>query len=137
MIELGAEDRGGSLTMAHANIAYTSYLQALALRGGPLDIMAALLPCSWSYVEIATALRERVDTTHPIYGGWIAYFSKPEVVQMVAEMRHDFDELMIHEATSDQRWRDIAHVFATSSRLERGFWQMAYTVEQWPDLSEG
>jgi thiaminase len=56
---------------------------------------------------------------------------------MVAEMRHDFDELMIHEATSDQRWRDIAHVFATSSRLERGFWQMAYTVEQWPDLSEG
>jgi len=137
VIALGAEDRGGSLTMAPANVAYTSYLQALALRGGPLDIMAALLPCSWSYVEIATALRERMDTTHPIYGGWIAYFSKPEVVQMVAEMRHDFDELMIHEATSDQRWRDIAHVFATSSRLERGFWQMAYTVEQWPDLSEG
>ena len=90
VIELGAEDRGGSLTMAPANVAYTSYLQALALRGGPLDIMAALLPCSWSYVEIATALRERVDTTHPVYGGWIAYFSKPEVVQMVAEMRQDF-----------------------------------------------
>jgi thiaminase (transcriptional activator TenA) len=61
VIELGAEDRGGSLTMAPANVAYTSYLQALALRNGPLDIMAALLPCSWSYVEIATALRERVD----------------------------------------------------------------------------
>jgi thiaminase (transcriptional activator TenA) len=45
VIELGAEDRGGSLTiMAPANVAYTSYLQALALRGGPLDIMAALLP---------------------------------------------------------------------------------------------
>jgi thiaminase len=82
--------------------------------------MAALLLCSWSYVEIAAALRERVDTMHPIYGGWIAYFSKPEVVQMVGEMRQDFDELTIHEATSDQRWRDIAHVFATSSRLERG-----------------
>jgi thiaminase len=56
---------------------------------------------------------------------------------MVAEMRRDFDELMIHESTSDQLWRDIAHVFATSSRLERGFWQMAYTPERWPDLSQG
>ena len=43
----------------------------------------------------------------------------------------------LREATSDQRWRDIAYVFATSSRLERGFWQMAYTLEQWPDLLEG
>jgi thiaminase/transcriptional activator TenA len=56
-------------------------MQALSLRGGPLDIIAALLPCSWSYVEIATALQERTDTTHPAYGGWIAYFSRPEVVR--------------------------------------------------------
>jgi thiaminase/transcriptional activator TenA len=137
VIELGAEDRGGSVTMAPANVAYTSYMQALSLRGGPLDIMAALLPCSWSYVEIATALRERTDSTHPVFGGWIGYFSKPVVVEMVAEMRRDFDELMISEATTETRWRDIAQIFATSSRLERGFWQMAYTLEQWPDLFEG
>jgi thiaminase len=43
---------------------------------------------------------------------------------------------MSHEATSEQRRRDIAQIFATSSRLERGFWEMAYTLEQWPDLSE-
>jgi len=137
VIELGAEDRGGSIAMAPANVAYTSYMQALSLRGGPLDIMAALLPCSWSYVEIATALLERTDTTHPAYGGWIGYFSRPEVVDMVAQMRRDFDELIVHEATTEKRWRDIADIFATSSRLERGFWQMAYTVEQWPDLSDG
>jgi thiaminase/transcriptional activator TenA len=137
VIELGAEDRGGSVTMAPANVAYTSYLQALALRGGPLEIMAALLPCSWSYVEIATALAERMDSTHPVYAGWIAYFTRPEVVQMVAEMRRDFDELVLQDATSEPRRRDLAQIFTTSSRLERGFWQMAYTAEQWPDLSEG
>lgn len=137
VIELGAQDRGGSIAMAPANVAYTSYMQALSLRGGPLEIMAALLPCSWSYVEIATALLERTDTTHPAYGGWIGYFSRPEVVDMVAQMRQDFDELVVHEATSEKRWRDVADIFATSSRLERGFWQMAYTLEQWPDLLEG
>lgn len=50
VIALGAEDRGGSLMPAPANVAYTSYLQALSLRSGPLETMAALLPCSWSYV---------------------------------------------------------------------------------------
>ena len=28
-----------------------------------------------------------------------------------------------------------AEIFATSSRLERGFWEMAYTMDQWPDLA--
>jgi thiaminase (transcriptional activator TenA) len=137
VIELGAEDRGGSVTMAPANVAYTSYMQALSLRGGPLEIMASLLPCAWSYVEIATALQERTDRTHPVYAGWIAYFSRPNVVEMVREMRRDFDVMMIEEAMSEVREREIAHIFATSSRLERAFWEMAYTLEQWPDLGEG
>jgi len=136
VIELGAEDRGGSTTMAPANVAYTSYMQALSLRGGPLEIMASLLPCAWSYVEIATALRERTDGTHPVYGGWISYFSRPDVIEMVAEMRRDFDMMMMEEAMSDVRRREISHIFATSSRLERAFWEMSYSLEQWPDLRD-
>jgi thiaminase/transcriptional activator TenA len=132
--ERGAVDRGGALAMAPANVAYTSYMQALALRGGPLEIMASLLPCAWSYVEIATALRERTDLDHPDYGGWIGYFSLPANVEMVADMRRDFDALVAEEVTTEDRSEEIERIFATSSRLERGFWQMAYTLEQWPDL---
>ncbi len=134
--EAGAEDRGGALTMAPANVAYTSYMQSLALRGGPLEIMASLLPCAWSYVEIATALRERTDLTHPIYGGWVGYFSLPANVEMVGEMRRDFDALVTEEATTEARRDEIGRIFMTSSRLERDFWEMAYTLEQWPDLAE-
>ena len=54
--------------MAPANLAYTSYVQSLSLRGGSRETMAALLPCAWSYVEIAATLRERTETTHPVYG---------------------------------------------------------------------
>ena len=133
--ELGAEDHGGALAMAPANVAYTSYMLSLALRGGPLEIMASLLPCAWSYVEIALALRERTDAEHPVYGGWIAYFSLPANVEMVGEMRRDFDALVDDEVTSEGRRREIGEIFATSSRLERGFWEMAYTLEQWPDLT--
>ncbi len=132
VIDLGAEDRGGSLAMAPANLAYTSYMQALSLRGGSLEIMAALLPCAWSYVEISTALQERTETTHPVYRGWIAYFTLPQTVEMVENMRRDFDAVVVEEA--EARRRDLAKIFATSSRLERAFWEMAYTLEQWPDL---
>jgi thiaminase/transcriptional activator TenA len=129
----GAADHGGAHGPAPANVAYASYLHALAMRGGPLDIMAALLPCSWSYVEIATTLLDRTDTTHPVYSEWIAYFSRPQTLDVVSNMRHDFDALALEAATSDARRRDIADAFATSSRLELGFWEMAYTFERWPD----
>jgi thiaminase (transcriptional activator TenA) len=137
VIDLGAGDKGGSLAMAPATLAYTTYLQSLSLRGGPLEIMAALLPCAWSYVEIAAALQERTDATHPVYSSWITYFTLPRNVEMVDEMRRDFDVLTLDEATSEVRRRELAQIFATSSRLERSFWDMAYTFEQWPDLLEG
>jgi thiaminase/transcriptional activator TenA len=133
--EMGAADRGGSLAMAPANLAYTSYLQAVALRGGTLEVMAALLPCAWSYIEIAQRLGRETISEHPIYSGWIAYFSLPANVEMVASMRRDFDALVAEEGLSAARRGELAQIFATSSRLERGFWEMAYTMEQWFDLS--
>jgi thiaminase len=56
---------------------------------------------------------------------------------MVADMRRDFDALVLEEATTEARRREIAQIFATSSRLERAFWEMAYRLEQWPDLLDG
>jgi thiaminase/transcriptional activator TenA len=134
--EMGAGDRGGAVGMAPANVAYTSYMQSLALRGGPLEIMASLLPCAWSYVEIATGLLADTDISHPVYGDWVGYFSTPSTVEMVEEMRRDFDELVAQEVTTETRYSEISGIFATSSRLEHGFWEMAYTIQHWPDLPE-
>jgi len=137
VIDMGAPDRGGALTMAPATLAYTSYMQALALRGDTLEIMAALLPCAWSYVEIAQRLAQDAATsTHEVYADWIAYFALPVNVQMVASMRRDFDRRVHLMQLGASRRAELAQIFTTSSRLERGFWQMAYTLEQWPDLSK-
>jgi thiaminase/transcriptional activator TenA len=135
VIELGAPDRAGAAMMAPATLAYTSYLQALALRGGPLEIMAALLPCAWSYVEIAQRLARVATTDKKVYADWIAYFTLPATVEMVAAMRRDFDRLASEEGLGADKREELGRIFATSSRLERGFWEMAYTLEQWPDLA--
>jgi thiaminase/transcriptional activator TenA len=135
--EMGAADRGGALTMAPANVAYTSYMQALALRGGSLEIMAALLPCAWSYLEIAQRLAAEATSEHDVYVDWIAYFTLPANVEMVASMCRDFDRLAVERGLGIAKRDELGQIFATSSRLERGFWEMAYTLEQWPDLQVG
>ena len=133
--EMGAVDRG-AVGDGPANVANTSYMRSLALHGGPLEIMASLLPCAWSYIEIATALADRVDRDHPIYADWVGYFSLPANVEMVADMRGDFDRLVEEEVSGGGRREEIERIFATSSRLEHQFWEMAYTLERWPDLAE-
>ncbi len=137
VVEMGAADRGGALMRAPANLAYGSYMQACAVRGGPLEIMAALLPCAWSYAEIAGRLRSDGSADHALYGDWIAYFSSKENVEMVAQMRRHIDVLAQDEGLSSGRREELHQIFAASSRLEGGFWEMAYTTTQWPDLELG
>jgi thiaminase (transcriptional activator TenA) len=131
VIELGAADVGGSAGMAAANVAYTGFLVSAALQGGPLEIMAAILPCTWSYADIAGTLADEV-ADHPVYAEWIRFFGSPAYGEIVAKMQGDLETLAVDaEAPTVAR---LSHLFTTSTRLERAFWDMAYGLEQWPDV---
>ncbi len=129
VIAAGAADRGGARTMAPATLAYTAYLTACAYRGGPLEVMTVILPCAWSYGEIARALRAR-DAGDPVYSRWLGFFGSKDYAALVQRMRGEFDELA---ATTDHDEARLAETFRNGARLELGFWQMAYDCEQWPD----
>ena len=133
VVSLGAQDRGGSLAMAPANVAYTSFLLATAAQGGPLEITAAILPCSWSYIEIAQGLKDEI-AEHPVYSDWVGFYLGDEESDLVLNMRETFDDLVREEALGEGRRRELAEIFMMSSRLEGMFWEMAYTLDQWPDL---
>jgi thiaminase (transcriptional activator TenA) len=133
VISLGAQDRGGSLAMAPANVAYTSFLLATAAQGGPLEITAAILPCSWSYIEIAQGLKDEI-AEHPVYSDWVGFYLGDEESDLVLNMRETFDDMVREEALGEGRRRELAEIFMMSSRLEGMFWEMAYTLDQWPDL---
>ena len=133
VISMGAEDRGGSLAMAPANVAYTSFLLATAAAGRGLEIVASILPCSWSYVEIARGLRGEL-AEHPVYSDWVGFYLSDEENNLILNMRHTFDDMVREEVPGEPRRRELEEIFMMSSRLERMFWEMAYTFEQWPDL---
>ncbi len=135
LVSLGVKDAGGSLAMAPANVAYTSFLLATANSGGPLEITAAILPCSWSYVEIARHLAGEI-APHPVYSDWVRFYLQDEEAALVQDMRDTFDQMAESEAVSDDARQRLGDIFLTSSRLEGMFWQMAYILDQWPDLRD-
>ncbi len=116
--------------MAPANRAYTSYLLQVAHQGGPVEVMAAIMPCAWSYGEIAAVIGDEV-ADHPVYTGWVRFFQSPGYHALVDELKGQ-----LHRMAGERGADGLQEVFTTSVRMERGFWDMAYATAQWPDLEE-
>jgi thiaminase/transcriptional activator TenA len=127
---LGAVDRGGGLEPAPATVAYAGFLISVAARGGSPELMAAFLPCTWSYAEIAVALEGGI-AAHPVYEDWVRFFADPGYVALIASRRDTLDALAA--GLPGPRRRRLGDIFTMSARLERAFWDMAYRLETWPD----
>jgi thiaminase/transcriptional activator TenA len=115
--------------MAPTNVAYTSYLLAVAY-GAPFhEAVAALLPCYWIYWEVGKAL-ERAGSPDPLYARWIATYAAAEfgaVVQAVLEAT----DAVAGDLRAAERDAMRRHAIVTS-RYEWMFWDMGYRREGWP-----
>src|SRR5260370_17858932 len=116
VVSMGANDRGGSLGMAPANPASTSFLLATAAAGGPLEITAAILPCSWSYVEIARGLKGEL-AEHPVYSDWVSFYLANSEAALVLNMRETFDNMTRDPNLSDRKRQQLAHTFMLTPPL--------------------
>ena len=133
VLELGARDLKGSEGMAPATVTYTGFLVKTAATSRPVEVMAAIVPCAWSYGEIASRRRDQI-VEHPVYAEWVRFFTSPDYAGVVERMQADFEWLV---ASDDVPFERLSFLFTTAVRLERGFWDMAYAREHWPDLQVG
>ena len=133
LIAMGAADRGGSSVPGPASVAYAGYLVSTAVRGGPLEVMTALLPCTWSYADIGLRLRDEI-AAHPVYADWVGFLCGEEYQELIVGRRRTLDELA--ERADEKYRRRLAEIFRMATRLEHLFWDMAYRCEQWPDVRE-
>ncbi len=115
--------------LAPTNLAYTSYLLAIA-HGGPFhEAVAALLPCYWIYWEVGKTL-ERTGSRDPLYARWIGTYASEEfgaVVRAVLECTDTLAADLREEARTVMRRH-----FVTTSRYEWMFWDMGWRREAWP-----
>ncbi|HTO11732.1 MAG TPA: thiaminase II [Candidatus Binatia bacterium] len=128
--ELGLSPADVNATpLAPTNLAYTSYLLAVA-HGAPYhEALAALLPCYWIYWEVGKTL-ERAGSPDPLYARWIATYASAEFGAVVRAVLEATDavaaRLQPAERAAMQR-----HVL-TTSRYEWMFWDMGWRREAWP-----
>ena len=118
-----------STPMAPTNLAYTSYLLAVAY-GRPFhEALAAVLPCYWIYWEVGKEL-ERAGSADPLYKRWIGTYASDEFGSVVRDVLAAADKVA-ERLTPAEREAMRAH-FVTTSRYEWMFWDMGLRRETWP-----
>jgi thiaminase/transcriptional activator TenA len=124
-----AEKDVAATPLAPTNLAYTSYLLAVAY-GAPFhEALAALLPCYWIYWEVGKEL-ERAGSSDPLFSRWIGTYASEEfggIVRAVLEMA----DTTAARLGDDERAAMRGH-FITTSRYEWMFWDMGARMEGWP-----
>lgn len=106
---------------------YTDFLLRTAAVGDFAELLAALLPCMWGFSEIGLALAERGLPADEKYARWIQMYSSPEFTALVEWLRELTDR-----CPDSNRLREV---FLASSRYELAFWEMAWTLETWPEVT--
>jgi len=124
-----AREAVASTPLAPTNLAYTSYLLAVAY-GSPFhEALAALLPCYWIYWEVGKEL-ERAGSADPLYKRWIGTYASEEFGSVVRAVLSATDQVAA-ALRPPEREAMTAHFVATS-RYEWMFWDMGLRREAWP-----
>ena len=128
MARLGVtEEQAFAVKPALDNTSYTSYMLAVAHAGGPKEIVASILACSWSYEEIGKALAKIPGAAeHPFYGEWISSYASESYAETNRALIKLMDELA--ENVTEMEFEVLSEIFVNCSRYELGFWDMAWEL---------
>lgn len=109
--------------MLPATYGYTRHLLSVCALGDCADGLTAVLPCQWSYGELARPLTEH-PPDDPIYADWIGMFGNDDYDGLVTQTTALLDRLV--DPGDERRMASLARIFERSTRYEAEFWDMAY-----------
>ena len=109
--------------------AYTDFLLRTAADGDALDLLAALLPCSWGYLHIAQRMRAAGPSPDPRYEDWIDMYASSEFAEATEWLKREVDRLGVR--ITDEKRARLEEIFVVSSRYEWAFWEMCWRGERW------
>lgn len=122
------EEQVFAVKPALANLSYTNYMLSVVQTGGPMEIVASILACSWSYAEIGQALAAIPGAAeHLFYGEWIRGYASEEYAATNQTLIELMDSLAAD--AGEEQLAYLTDVFVNCSRYELGFWDMAWDVQ--------
>jgi thiaminase/transcriptional activator TenA len=109
-----------------ANVAYMNFLLSTAYHGDFYVGLASVLPCFWTYEDIAERHRWRLEANRvELYKRWASVYLSNEYKTLVRKLRNAIDK-------SGRAASELSYYFEQALKYEIMFWQSAYTMEEWP-----
>ena len=110
------------------NTAYMNFLLTTCSLEPPLEGLISLLPCFWSYAEIASKHKDLLENNrNDIYVEWAETYTTREYLDLVEELK-----ALINQMSESHDREKLKKIFIMASKYEYMFWDMAYKMERWP-----
>lgn len=107
-------------------ISYVNFLLSTSSLKSFEEGITAVLPCYWSYEEIAKIHEQKLTRNkNKIYREWAHYYLDDDYLDLVNRLRKLVDEIR-----DDFPYSKLKDVFIASSRFEYMFWDSVYREEK-------
>lgn len=108
------------------NESYTSYMKSISMSGDFKEIIAVILPCTWSYSYIGKYIKENyIEFEHDnFYKDWINTYSSEDYTKFTNKWIDYTNEVC--KNLSDKEREKLISIFRKASIYELDFWDMAY-----------
>ncbi|MFC0560018.1 thiaminase II [Halalkalibacter alkalisediminis] len=125
------EDEFEQAKPSPTTLAYSHYMLHVGQNGTLADLVAAILPCMWSYSEIGKELNQIPGASeHEFYGEWIQMYSSKEFEELADWCIDLLDQLT--EGKPESEIAKLEEIFLNTTRFEYMFWDMSFNQAMWP-----
>jgi len=110
------------------NVSYTSFLLSTSSLKSYAESITSVLPCFWSYAEIAEFHRDKLrENGNRLYMDWASVYLSESYLKLVRKMRR-----LVDDAGKEFPYEKLKMTFITASRYEYMYWDAIYSVHNWP-----
>lgn len=122
-----ADDASGVEPMP-VSVSYGGFLVSTSSVGSYAEAITAVLPCFWSYAEIARRWSAELESNEvELYRDWGHAYAGEKYLRLVGKLRD-----LVDEAGEREPYEKLKEVFITASRFEYMFWDAVYSGRRWP-----
>jgi thiaminase/transcriptional activator TenA len=114
-----------NISPSETTLEYTRYLLHISSSGTFNEIVSAMAPCPWTYLEIAQLL-SKYHTENDVYRNWIQFYCSNESHKQVEELKQILNTLSENE--NEKSKERMKNHFASACKYEYLFWDMAYNL---------
>jgi len=110
------------------NVSYRSFLIATSSLKSYQEAIASVLPCFWSYGEIAKYHEKKLSkNSNSIYVDWASVYLSDDYLNLVTRIKN-----IVDAGGKGFPYGKLKDIFMTASRYEYMYWDSVYNMDKWP-----